>query len=177
MLISYGIAFCRWTIGLVFVLSCTAKLRDVTTFTDTIRRFKLLPDQLVRLAAWVILSSESVILVTMLIGSRLLAWGFLLAGALLLIFCLALLSVLLRRIQTPCNCFGAFSKTPVSSLEIIRSLIFSLCAISGYGLFQMAQGNPETLGLLEWILSGISAMVFVLTMVRLKEIVWVFRIA
>lgn len=175
MLNSYGVAICRWIVGLVFAWSCTAKLRDVTTFTDTIRRFKLLPDHLVRLAAWLILSGEATVIVTMLTGDRLLAWGFLFAAALLLIFCLALISVLSRRIQTPCNCFGASSKTPVSSIEIVRCLIFFLCAMSGYGLSHVAQGNLETLGILDWSLSGIIAMVFVLTMVRLKEIVWVFR--
>ena len=176
MLNSYGVAICRWIVGLVFAWSCTAKLRDVTTFSDTIRRFKLLPDHLVRLMAWVILSGEAAIMATMLIGGQLLAWGFILAAALLLIFCFALLSVLLRRIQTPCNCFGASSKSPVSLFEIVRSLTFSLFAMSGYGLLYKVQGNLGTLGILDWSLAGIIAVVIVLVMVQINEIVWVFRI-
>lgn len=177
MLISYGIAFCRWAIGLVFVLSCTGKLNNVTAFANTISRFKLLPVYLIRFAAWLVLASEAIVIVTMLIGGRLLAWGFLLAILLLVVFCFALLSVLLRRIQTPCNCFGASSNTPVSSLEIVRSLIFSCYAIGGYGLLLMAKEKLETLGILDWCLTGIIASVFVLILVRLKEFVRVFRMA
>lgn len=177
MLISYGIAFCRWAIGLVFVLSCTGKLNNVIAFANTISRFKLLPVYLIRFAAWLVLASEAIVIVTMLIGGRLLAWGFLLAILLLVVFCFALLSVLLRRIQTPCNCFGASSNTPVSSLEIFRSLIFSCYAIGGYGLLLMAKEKLETLGILDWCLTGIIASVFVLILVRLKEFVRVFRMA
>ena len=115
MLISYGVAFCRVVIGLTFGFSFAGKVRDVPSFEQTIRRFKLLPEWLSHAAALAFLCGEAMVVLAMIPHPILLfkAWegrvvqgGFILAALMLLVFCAALALVLSRKINTSCNCFG-----------------------------------------------------------------------
>lgn len=176
MLLSFGVGFCRWVIGLVFAWSFLAKLPDVSAFVRTIRQFNLLPAWLDQPAAVIILIGEGVVVTTMMVGGFIAKWGFLFAGALLLIFLVALVSVVVRRIQTPCNCFGISSQTSVSLFEIARSIIFILFAIGGYRLEVVTKTNFSSTGILGLGLSGIMAAVLVLIVVQSKEFVRVLRL-
>lgn len=169
----YVLAFCRIVIGIVFAWSFVGKIRDLSAFTNTIARFNLLPSQLNRLVVFIFVGGELAVSGFMIIGGAFLFLGFLLALLLLLIFCIALASVLHREIQTSCNCFGA-SEKQISQYDIVRNIGFILCALGGcstlvssYGLFEL---NSWERGL-----TFVLAIVFVVMWVQLGEIVQLFK--
>jgi uncharacterized membrane protein YphA (DoxX/SURF4 family) len=170
----YMLAFCRVVIGLVFVVSSVSKALNIAQFRQTISNFHILPGRLSGVAAMLFLCGEFVVVVCVLIGGSLLAIGFSLAIFLLLLFCIALVSVLARGIHTTCNCFGPSAKQ-VSHVDVWRNVGFILCTLGGYGALawtKSTQGNP---GLLEWGLTGLGAVVFVVIWIQLGEIVQLFR--
>jgi hypothetical protein len=183
MFISYGSAFCRLVIGLTFAFSFAGKVRDIPSYVHTIRRFNLLPDWLNRAAALAFLCGEAVVVVAMLPHPILLSkvWdrkvsmgGFILAALMLLVFCAALASVLIRKIQTSCNCFGASEKA-VSSYDIVRNIGFITCALGGCGMQVGGLSVLTALSFLEWVLTGIVAVVFVAIWVQVGEIFAFFK--
>src|SRR5690348_3348391 len=122
----YLLAFCRVVIGLVFAISSLGKARDLAQFQEAIAGFRLLSRRMSNLAAFLFLGGECTVVALMVIGGPFLFPGFALAILLLLLFCTALASVLIRRIQTACNCFGSTRK-PVTRVDIWRNLGFLLC--------------------------------------------------
>ena len=182
MLISYGVAFCRLVIGLTFAFSFAGKVRDIQSFVQTIRRFKLLPGWLSRAAALAFLCGELAVVLAMIPHPPPLShWergivtvGFLLAALMLLVFCAALASVLIRKIRTSCNCFGASVKQ-VSPYDIVRNIGFITCALGGCGMQAGGQYSLAVLGVLEWGLAGAAAAVFVAVWVQIGEIVILLR--
>jgi hypothetical protein len=183
MLVSYGAAFCRLVIGLTFAFSFASKVRDIPLFVQTIQRFKLLPGWLNRAAALAFLCSEAIVVVAVLphsillskvLEKRVVTGGFILAALMLIIFCAALASVLMRKIHTSCNCFGA-SEKQVSTYDIVRNLGFFLCALSGCGVQIGRQTGLAVLGVLDWGLACIAAAVFISLWVNIGEIVAIMR--
>jgi uncharacterized membrane protein YphA (DoxX/SURF4 family) len=174
MALLYLLVFCRVAIGLVFLISTLGKARDLAGFQQTIRTFNLLPRRLSGPAALLFVCSEAIVVILIALGGVLLLPGFLLALGLLLLFCVALASVLARNIQTSCHCFGA-SKTPVSSLELWRNVGFILCALGGCLALLWAKDTAPSLSLPEWFLPGLAAALFVLLWSQLGEIAQLFR--
>ncbi len=170
----YLLAFCRAVVGLVFALSSVSKVVNLAQFKQTISSFNLLPSWLSSIAAVLFLYGEFAVVLLVILGGPLLTIGFSLAILLLLLFCIALVSVLVRRIRTSCNCFGPSAKL-VSRSDVWRNIGFMLCALGGWeglGLTKNAQGN---LGLFEWILTGLGAGAFVVLWTQLGEIVQLFH--
>ena len=170
----YLLIFFRIVIGIVFFVSALGKLRNFSEFTQTIQRFQILPRMLISPSTWLFISCEITVVILLVLGKQFLVFGFVLAGLLLLIFSMALLSVLIRKISTPCNCFGA-GKNPVSVYDIVRNIIFILCALGGWSLYMGSSANYGTPNLLDWILIGFAASAFVMAIVNLGEIVKVFK--
>lgn len=170
----YVLAFCRVVIGFAFLISSVSKARDIAQFQRAIRNFNILPDRLSGIAASLFLCTEFVAAALVFIGGPLLFIGFFLALGLLLLFSLALQSVLARRIRTSCACFGAGGQ-PVSSVDVWRNLGFILCALGGIGALIWTKGSQENLNLFEWLLTGLGAVAFVALWVQLGEIARLFR--
>ena len=170
----YMLTFCRVVVGLVFAISSISKARDIAQFKQAVSKFDLLPKRLSGLAALLFLCGEFAVVLLMLIGGPLLLPGFFLAICLLLLFSLVLTSVVIRRIHTSCNCFGASAK-PVSSLDVGRNAGFILCALGGCLTLLWAQDTRISLSLPEWLMTGVAAVVFVLIWLQLGEIVQLFR--
>ncbi|GHO46129.1 MauE/DoxX family redox-associated membrane protein [Ktedonospora formicarum] len=169
-------AFCRIVIGLVFAISSFGKLRDIPKFQRAILGFRLLPRRLSRSIALFFLSGELTVVVFVTLGGPLLLSGFLLAALLLLMFSGALASVLVRRLQTNCNCFGASEKN-VSTTDIWRNLGFLICAAGGCGAIFWTRNQQMNLGSIEWLLASLGALIFVLIWIQLGEIVQLFRLS
>lgn len=170
----YILAFCRVVTGLVFAFSSLSKACDLARFREALLRFELLPRSLSGLAALLFLAGECGVVFFLLIGGSFLLSGFLLAALLLLVFCAALASVLVRKLQIPCHCFGS-SQKPVTILDIWRNLGFLLCATAGCVLQSWTQGRWERLGGIEWLMIGLGAGAFVLIWVALGEIAQLLR--
>lgn len=106
MTVAYVLIFCRATIGLVFLMSCMSKALDIKHFRRAIDAFGILAHRYIRLSALFLVLSEALVALCMVVGQSLLLPGFFLAMVLLLLFSLALASVLVRKINLSCNCFG-----------------------------------------------------------------------
>lgn len=174
MTLPYILAFCRVVIALVFWLSGASKVLDVAQFRQTIGNFNVLPRAFSGVAAILFLGGEFSVAILVIIGNSLLIVGFFLAIFLLLLFSIVLISALIRKIRTPCNCFGINTKQ-VASFDVWRNVGFILCALSGYGVLVWAKKPERSLDLLEWLFIGLGAVSFVVVWMHLAEIVQLFR--
>ncbi len=174
MMSMYMLAFCRVVIGLVFVVSSVSKVLNLAQFRQAISNFHILPRRLSGVAAMLFLCGEFAVVAFVIIGGPLLSLGFSLASFLLLLFCIALVSVLARGIHAACNCFGTNAKQ-VSHFDVWRNVGFILCALGGHGALTWTKGTQGDPGLLEWGLIGLGAAVFVMVWIQLGEIVQIFR--
>ncbi len=170
---AYALAFCRIVIGLVFLVSSFSKMFNFAKFNQAVISFNLLPERFSAVTALLFLCCELAVTGLVARGGDLLLPGFLLALILLLIFSCALVSVLARRLQTTCNCFGP-SEKPVRVTDVWRNLGFILYALGGCAILAWTQHIPERLGAIEWLLMGMCAGVFVLLWTRLGEIMQLF---
>lgn len=111
--------FTRFLIGLIFLLSASAKARDTSAFALAIRDYDILPSRLAQAAAFTIIFSEGYVglchIVNVLLGG---AIQF--ALTLLLIFGVAV-SINIRRGKIlPCYCFGGSTDDSTSTLTLAR---------------------------------------------------------
>lgn len=120
------------------------------------------------------LCGEFAVVLLVIFGGSLLIIGFPLAILLLFLFCIALVSVLVRRIRTSCNCFGPGAKQ-VSRFDVWRNIGFMLCALGGWEGLGWTKNTQGNLGLLEWVLTGLGAGAFVVIWTQLGEIVQIFH--
>ncbi len=166
----YLLAFCKITLGLLFLISFLSKLNSFSQYVATVRDFQLLPKSFTRLAAVLVLISE------LLIVLFLFKWpgiAFCLASILLVIFSAAFASVLVRNIQTTCNCFGT-SQHPISQVDLLRNFGFLLCSCGG-GWLATKPEIPVSLAPLQLGIIGLIAFVFVLLWAQLGEIYRLFQ--
>lgn len=171
----YALTFSRIAIGLVFAASSLGKLLDFPAFERTVENFRVLPQRLARVCAYVFLGGEIAVLVLMILGGySLLIAGFLTATLLLSVFCIALFAVLIRRLQVPCNCFGS-SRKPSSPADIWRNVGFLACAMLGIASLTALPDAAVKMSLGEAGLLGMMALVFVTLSVSLGEVLEAFR--
>lgn len=174
MVLTYMLAFTRITLGIVFALSYFTKATNVQQFAQTIAKFNILPASLSKIVAILFLCGEGIVLLLMGVGGAYLTFGFALAFILLLLFSVAIISVLVRRIQTACNCFGSTEK-PISIYDVGRNVSFILCALVGLNVAVILNGNILTLSFGELIIMSAQAFIFVLIMTYLDEFAVLFQ--
>jgi hypothetical protein len=110
----------------------------------------------------------------MLLGGSLLTGGFLLAALLLTAFSIALASVVIRKINLSCNCFGPSEKR-ITPYDIFRNIGFLICALGGWGAALLSQKGSVSLGILEWGLALVVAVIFITIWTQIREIMQLFR--
>jgi len=174
LLWSYALGFSRLSLAVVFAVSSVGKLWHFSAFRQATSDFRILPGRLAGWAPYLFLCAEVSIVVSMVVGHRLLAPGFFLAVALLTAFSLALLSVLLRGISTSCNCFGPEQRR-VSHHDIIRNIGFIAWGVAGWAALSQLHDAKAYLGPHEWIVIGIVAVPYTLLWIRIGELVDMLR--
>ena len=174
MWVAYLQTFCRIFLGLIFLLSSASKLRDMGGFRKTMNNFQILPTQFNCFVAWLFVGSEIMAVILLVIGGPTLLYGFLLATSLLIIFSLALVSVLIRKLPTVCHCFGSSTKA-VSLFDIWRNVGLLFCSLSGFLTLVGIQQSPAPLNLFAWLLIGGFAVIVTLVGTQLGEIIQLFR--
>ena len=168
MLMLYIINISRFALCFIFLYSLVSKLRDIAGFENTIKNFQLLPGSLHRPTAIGFMLGEMVVFVAAVLGGNWLFLCYGLAISLLVLFIYALHSVLQRKIQTSCNCFG-MSEQKVSSYDIWRNTAIIL--IAGLGLISLVLNTqPSHMDILKWLLSSIVAFVLSLLLLNLREL-------
>jgi len=111
----------RLGVGALFVVTGILKLNDPTAFATEIHNYQLLPSLSPYMAAT--LPAIEIVLGAALIGGPR-DWaraGALATGALMLVFTVAVASVVWRGINISCGCFGAGSG-PVTMLTVLRDV-------------------------------------------------------
>jgi hypothetical protein len=168
--ITFLSTFCRCAIGFIFLLSFASKVHDIPQFQRSVAAFRLLSRKLSNIATILFLGGEMAVVLCLLAGGPLSLPGFALALSLLLIFSIALFSVITRKLHISCNCFGA-SNQPVDVTDIWRNIGLIACALAGYGTAFWSQAGEYSLGIGEWFLAGISALLLSLFWLHLRNIV------
>lgn len=140
-IIPYLLMIARMVVAFTFAISLVGKVRNLSSFEEAISRFEILPKWLDRSAAILFLSAELVVVILLLIGGKLLWLGFALAFFLLLVFSVALTSVIMRQIRTECNCFGS-SNGIISPVHLWRNGGLLLCALTGWVIVSMGSTTP-----------------------------------
>jgi hypothetical protein len=169
-LLLFTLAFCRTVTGCLFFASLVGKLRNLSGFQQTVQHFRLLPSSLTKGAAYLVLSGEGIIVLCMMYGGIALLPGFLLATGALLLFSIALVSVLKRKMRLACNCFGVSAKT-IGRADIWRNAGFLLCTWGGIATALLVSKDQASLVLADWLMVGGGAVIFTLIWSQLGEIV------
>ena len=126
-ILNYAIAITRIYLALVFILSGLDKINDLTTFSQSIENYKILPIFIVNIVAIFIPWLELV------------AGGFLLLGicikenstiilTLIVVFTLGIISAIMRNLDIDCGCQGTFDGQKVGFLKIIENIALIVIA-------------------------------------------------
>jgi hypothetical protein len=154
----------------LFAASCFFKLKDFPQFIKTIRSFKLLPDAMALPTAILILGLDLLVIGLLFKWS---VFAFALASILLLVFTVALSSVVFRNLRIRCHCFGT-SQHSISSIDLFRNAGFLICTCSGGWLTARPEASltiePLNIGL-----TSLIAFIFTLVLSQLSEIYHLFH--
>ncbi|ASU83481.1 hypothetical protein CDO52_12410 [Nocardiopsis gilva YIM 90087] len=169
----HAMLFCRMVIWTVFTLAAVNKLRDLSSFTDSIRSLLSLPASYARPLAQAVIIVELLIGLMMLVGGAALQWGFSTALFLLLAFSATLVNSLARGRQVSCNCFGS-TTDPVSPADVIRNILLSL--VPAAGMYVALEWGPATASPVSWdgIVVLASVVVWVTVSLHLRQVSWAF---
>ena len=172
MLTAYELLFCQLAIGILFAMSAFGKIKNPRAFSAAIADFQILPSGWVKLASKLFLIGEITVIIFIVVGGSLLTVGFLLSIVLLVVFSVALIIVLIRKVKISCNCFGR-KEQPISTYDVVRNISFAVC--SGLGLI-LIQTNTDiqSVSILDLILLGLMAVTLVSISVNLVDIAQVF---
>ena len=130
--------FLRLGLGGVFLAAGALKFSDPTSFALEIHNYQLLPD-LAPLLAATLPAVEVVLGLALVAGPR--AWvraGALASTLVLLVFTLAVASVVARGVNIDCGCFGEESG-PVTMLTVLRDVVF---VAAGALLYRLSGEEP-----------------------------------
>jgi uncharacterized membrane protein YphA (DoxX/SURF4 family) len=123
----------RVVLGLVFLLAGISKAMDMHSFAGEISAYQMMPAALVQPMS-IALPLLEVLLGLYLLAGLMQRWAAVAAGALLLVFIVAMAQAMARGLTLDCGCFGntlglsAFRDT-VSAGTIIRDAVLLLLAI------------------------------------------------
>jgi uncharacterized membrane protein YphA (DoxX/SURF4 family) len=116
----------RVLVGLVFIYASIDKLANPAYFAGTIQNYQILPDSLINLVA-IILPWLELICGILLISGLWHQSAAILISTLIIIFILAIGSVILRGLDIQCGCFGSGSAANFGRIvEDLFLLAFSL---------------------------------------------------
>ncbi len=173
--LAYALAFCRLATLFIFAVSSVSKARDLSSFRKSLSRFRVLPEPMIGVAVVLVLIAEVSTALLLAWGGSWLTIGFGAASALLLAFSAAIASVLVRRLQTPCNCFGGGRTRDVSAVDLWRNAMLLLLASGGCALAVRGSASWATpLGVAEWGLLGLMAAFVAASLMNLSELVDLF---
>jgi uncharacterized membrane protein YphA (DoxX/SURF4 family) len=121
----------RVVLGGLFIFAAVIKLRNPQLFVQGVMAFKILPDHLAHLAAFVVPWMELLAGIALVLGLWARA-GAVLLGAMLLAFIGGMISVIARDMDVTCSCFGKFEipcSGAIGACHLARnSVLFAMAA-------------------------------------------------
>ena len=132
MVYKYGSIILRIVFAALFVISAYTKLADIQTFAQALNSYDILPPKLVPLFTYYVPLLELGLAVGFIIP------GFekintLLTIGLMVVFQIALTSLIVRGIDVDCGCFGRFATSPLAAL-VRNFVILGLCGLLLFSL-------------------------------------------
>jgi uncharacterized membrane protein YphA (DoxX/SURF4 family) len=124
----YTALVCRVVIGVVFMYASADKILHPAVFARTVQNYRILPLEAVNLFTIILPWLELVAGVFLVLG-LFRGGSILLITFLILVFLVALSSVLIRGIDTDCGCFSSSGGGKVTVSYIIRDLTLLLLAL------------------------------------------------
>ncbi|MBB5964619.1 MauE/DoxX family redox-associated membrane protein [Planomonospora venezuelensis] len=139
---TYPVISCSALLALAFTVSAWSKVRGraaFASFSDSMRGMRLLPAELTRAAAALIVMAEVLIPPLLLFpGTR--PAGHVLAAVLLLALSVGIELGVRRRSTVPCRCFGP-SSAPLGRRHLVRNAVLLIAAVVGGTA--TASGDPQ----------------------------------
>lgn len=130
-------------IALLFIHAAWHKIADFSSFTGFVADYRLLPQQLVAPAAWLLVASE-VLAVLLMVVPPLSTIGAVLALFLLLAYAAAMgINVARGHVRIECGCGGPAQK--LSVLLVVRNGVFAMVAALAFVVPAHSLDLPETL--------------------------------
>lgn len=129
----------RCVVAVVFAASALGKARAPGEFRATVRDMRVVPGRLTRPVAVAVPVLEAVLAAAVWVPA-LTTWAFAVSFGLIAAFTAALVSVLRRKIDTSCSCFGA-SRTRVGPAHLVRNAVLLGATAAGF-LAALAAGGP-----------------------------------
>lgn len=118
----YTALFCRLVLGIVFIYASVDKILHPEAFARSVQNYRILPVESINLFAIILPWVEVVCGVLLLLG--LFTGGtILLMTLLILVFLIALSSVVIRGIDISCGCFSSNGNERITFLYVLRDLI------------------------------------------------------
>jgi uncharacterized membrane protein YphA (DoxX/SURF4 family) len=105
----------RLVLGTVFLIAGAEKLTALDAFGHSIANYQIVPVALVNIGALLFVWAEIVIGVLLIAGAAV-RGSALMAGSLLIIFLIAILSAMARGLQIDCGCFVSAQKSAVETV-------------------------------------------------------------
>jgi hypothetical protein len=145
----------RWSLALVFLLAVVHKLKAPAAFRATMKNYRLLPDGLLTLLVYTIITAELLVVVALLANSRL---GSGIAAGLFAVYTLAISINLIRgRRDIDCGCSGPAVRETLSAWLVIRN-----SGLLAAALLTVSPSSPRPLMLLDWFTSVAAVVTFML---------------
>lgn len=166
------LTFCRWAIGLTFLVSAAGKVTSPRAFRDAITDLGVVPGRWKGAGAAGVICAESLVAALVAAGGRLAGAGFALALALLAVFSVVLAAALRRKANVSCNCFGP-GERKISRYDLARNALLGLCCAAGEwaGIVSSHRYPPPALV----AVLGLMAAALVLVVTNLQAITEVLR--
>jgi hypothetical protein len=164
----------RTAMAVLFVVSAGTKVLDFSRYQRSVRDFEILSARWSRLAGLCFLAAEISVVVLVIVGGAFLLPGFVLAILLLVIFAAALETVVRRRLEVDCGCFGGQSEI-VSQYDVARNALLALVAASGVAALAIDGNASGHLPAGEVILLTIMSAVLVMLVANLKHLARAFQ--
>ncbi len=129
--IDYFIAFARIYLALVLILSGLDKINSLDAFAVSIENYRILPIKTINIFAitlpWVEVVTGAFLLLGIYIKEN-----AMIAGTLLLVFTIAVISAVIRGLDIECGCQGTFDGQKVGIFKIIENTFLILAALISF---------------------------------------------
>ena len=135
---SYLLVGCQAVVTVVFAAASVSKLRCRAEFRRTLMSALKMPLPRTGVMGWAVVVAEAT---TALAVVAVPAVGFVLGAVLLAGFTAVIVSMMRRRVRTPCRCFGAGERPP-GAVHLVRNAVLFATAAAGGG-FAVTGAGPR----------------------------------
>lgn len=165
---------CQATVAVTFAASAVGKLNGrqaYAAFRSWLSTAAGIPSHLAGHAAVAVVVAE-VATAAVMVVPRLVPAGFALAALLLAAFTVGVVSMVRRRVRTPCRCFGS-GRRPPGAWHVARNVTLLAVATAGGGMSLAGTEPPAAVP--EIVLAAVAGTTVALLLINVEEVVGLTR--